>query len=180
MFLGGEIQMNLGSRTIEKIQQFLMQEKQQILIGENHKSIFDEQFNEIHLHTEISDFDKFSYLIWKLELKNLKESIDINNITDILKKRAAFLAGNVKYLLEDLSVLEIDSINTKVQLRSVLPYKEGDMLSYFEILMDGHCKITVERFQQKKGENQREQIPFQLTEEVFERLINDMATSILI
>jgi hypothetical protein len=169
--------MKLGHTVSRQLQKFLLTENEKNLSSEIDKYVFDDDFDKIHLHVEIKDFDKFSFHIGKLELKNIAESKEIKLTAENLKEQAKRLVGKVTYLLENLALIEFDSVNLVAQIRSVSPYKEIDLLSYYEIVIDNQGRISVERFQQNK-EEPRVQIPFKLTEEVFERLIDDLAESV--
>lgn len=169
--------MKLGNRVIQRLQQFLLKENQKKVGREIDKYIFDEEFDKIHLHAEIKDFDKFSFHIGKLELKNIAKYKQVRLTAENLKKRAENLVSKVTYLLENLALVELDSVTLLAQIRSASPYKEIDLLTYYEIIIDSQGNLSFGRFQQKKGQP-REPISFKLTEEVFERLIDDLAESI--
>ncbi|MFQ5823815.1 MAG: hypothetical protein ACE5JB_07160 [bacterium] len=164
--------MKIGNKSIQRLQQFLVKEN---LDGEIDKYIFDEEFDKIHLHAEIADFDKFSYQIRNLELKNIEKSPDYRLTADELKKRAEILVSTVTYLLENLALVEIDTVNSRVQIRSVSTHKGIDNMPYFEIIIDSQKSVYFGRFQQKDEQKQRSQIAFKITEEVLERLIDDLA-----
>lgn len=167
--------MNLGSEAVEKLKFFLNKQKQANVTGQNQRISFNERLGKIHLHTEVEDFDKFSLVIRKLELKKSQEKFGDNVPIEVLLKQADDLVNKVTYLLENLAIIEVDSTNDKIQIRSTSPHRENGVLRYYEIILDNIGKITLERFEQKVGDKQRVQIPFKLTEEVLERLINDLA-----
>lgn len=77
---------------------------------------------------------------------------------------------------KNINLLEIDPINLRIQLRSKSPQDEGAALSYFEIIMQGDGSISLERILFDKGKKQR--LPFHLTNEVLEKLINDVVKTI--
>jgi len=97
---------------------------------------------------------------------------------DDLKKRAEFLAKKVTYLLENFEVFEIDPVNLKIQLRSISAQDERVGLSYFEIIVQGNASISLARILFDKGKKQKQRIPFHLTNEVLEKLINDVVKTI--
>jgi hypothetical protein len=169
--------MNLGNKIIERLKQVLNSQKQIKLTGHDRHITFDEEIGALRVKTEIEDFDKFSVVMKRLELTNLNEKFDDKSPIEILMKRADRLVNRVTYLLENLAVIEVDTINSKVQIRSASPHRENGHLFYYEIILNSGGKVTFERFQQKVGEKQRLQIPFKLTEEVLERLITDLTFS---
>ena len=97
---------------------------------------------------------------------------------DDLKKRAEFLAKKVTYLLENLEVFEMDAVNLKIKLRSTSTQDEQAALSYFEIIMQGNGSISLARILFDKGKKQKQRIPFHVTNEVLEKLINDVVETI--
>ncbi|MFQ5864184.1 MAG: hypothetical protein ACE5IW_03035 [bacterium] len=169
--------MKLGNKAVQRLQQFLIKENQKSIGGEIDKFIFDDDFDDIHLRVEIEDFDRFSFQIGKLELKNTAKFKVVKLTADGLKKRAEDLAAKVTYLLENLALVELDSVNLLAQIRSVSPYEEIDLLTYYEIIIDSQGSIRFGRFQQHPSQP-RLQIPFKLTEDVFERLIDDFAEAV--
>ena len=94
---------------------------------------------------------------------------------DDIKKRAKFLAKKVTYLHENFEVFEIDAVNLKIQLRSILAHERA-ALSYFEIIMQGNGSVSLARTLFDKGKKQK--IPFHVTNEVLEKLINDVVETI--
>ncbi len=125
----------------------------------------------------VKDFDKSSFLLESLQIEISKESPEVPLDVDDLKKRAEFLAKKVTYLLENLEVFEIDAVNLKIQLRSISAH-ERVAVSYFEIIMQGSGSISLARILFAKGKKQKQRIPFHVTNEVLEKLINDVVETI--
>src|SRR3989304_5331965 len=63
----------------------------------------------------ISGFDKFTYLLEKINIKN--DDLTGELISAELKKRAGQLKQNVTCLQESLDIIEFDTFTNKVQLR---------------------------------------------------------------
>lgn len=169
--------MNLGNKTIERLKKVLNNQKQVKLTGQDRYITFNEEIGTMQVKIEIEDFDKFSVVMRKLELTNLNEKFDDKSPIEILMKRVDSIVNKVTYLLENLAVIEVDDVNSKVQIRSASPHRENGNLFYYEVILNSGGKVTFERFQQKVGDKQRVKIPFKLTKEVLERLITDLAFS---
>lgn len=94
-----------------------------------------------------------------------------------LERVASELARRVTYLLEPIQPIEIDSDRCVVQMRSVPPSKDDDGTSYYEALVtkEGLLSLTRYRTDPVRG---REQIPAQVTREVFARLVGDLEAAV--
>ncbi len=136
---------------------------------------FEQSVKNLRLHAVIKDFDKYSFIFEKLHLTFLRESKELNLNLRELKLCAKNLIKKVTYLLENLSLIEEEPVNVKVQLRSVFIENDKSPMSYYEIIMCGNGTVSFDRYQIIKGQKQRVSVPFNLTDEVFEKLINDIS-----
>ncbi|MFQ5770368.1 MAG: hypothetical protein ACE5HX_07525 [bacterium] len=166
--------MNPGKSAIERMRQYLS--KQQY-VGKNKPEniIYEQEMNKMHLHVVIKDCDKFSFLLEGIQFKFTDESQDLHLNWDSLKKYADNLIKKVTYLLEDLSIVEEDPVNSKLLIRSAASETEIPTPCYYEIIMTGNGTISLNRFKILKEQKQRVEVPFNLTNEVLEKLINDVA-----
>jgi hypothetical protein len=97
--------------------------------------------------------------------------------SDSLRSWGERLAGRITYLLEPLSVLEVDSAGEEVQVRSQTPTTRAERRGYYEIRLFKLGMLRMERFAFDEQTRQRRSIPCQLTREVLERLADDLAAS---
>ncbi len=169
--------MILGKTIVYQLQQYLLNQKG---VSEEKEGnyIFNRNVENLNFQLTVKDFDKFSFLMENLQIEISKESAEVPLDVDDLKKRAEFLAKKVTYLLENLEVFEMDAVNLKIQLRSISTQDEQAALSYFEIIMQGNGSISLARILFDKGKKQKQRIPFHLTNEVLEKLINDVVKTI--
>ena len=72
----------------------------------------------------------------------------------------------------------MDAVNLIIQLRSTSPQDEQAALSYCEIILQGNGSISLARILFDKGKKQKQRIPFYVTNEVLEKLINDVVETI--
>lgn len=163
--------MSIGRTAIEKLDNLLADQKR-MPEGGIGKCRFDQRLNHLHLRFAIEDFDKFSYLLDEIRLKALDVS-DTNLDFAVLEQRAKTVIAKLTYLVENLSVVEADQNSSKIQIRSLSPEKKEGVVTYFEIILEPNS-LTFARIQSNQ-EGLRVTIPFQLTKEVFERLVNDLA-----
>ena len=94
---------------------------------------------------------------------------------DGLKKIANALSKRLTYLLEPISPIEVDADQCVVQLRSNPPQNDDNGSRYYELLVRAGGELSLRRYQKQPG-NHRQQIPSQVTREVFLRLTHDFAT----
>ncbi|MFQ5637172.1 MAG: hypothetical protein ACE5IR_04170 [bacterium] len=134
---------------------------------------YEKQLDGLTLRFEIVDSDKFSFLIKCIQLDSVKEW----DFAD-LEKRAQILAEKLTYLTEDLIIVETDTENGKIQLRSDSPEKTHDKTSFFEIMMETTGVVKFERIQFESQTNVKSSVSFQLTKEVFQRLLNHLAEAL--
>jgi hypothetical protein len=91
-----------------------------------------------------------------------------------LKTTAEALSKRLTYLLEPISPIETDSEGWTVQMRSMPPHSEENVISYYELLVSREGRLSLVRFQRTSG-SPRERIAAQVTREVLCRLVSDMS-----
>ncbi|MEZ6117092.1 MAG: hypothetical protein R3C28_11040 [Pirellulaceae bacterium] len=95
--------------------------------------------------------------------------------SDFLDK-ANRLAASLNYLLEPISVIELDANQQQAILRSTKPQAvTAKQRRYYEIAVQGNSQIRFARFESMPGQA-RQRVPAVLTREVFVRLIGDLAS----
>ena len=127
---------------------------------------------------DVYDFDRFAYSIKMIEVSKVTDEKKAIDVLDSLKNQAEDIVGKVSYLLEDLAVIEIDDVNNKALLRSAVPEIHGKEIRYYEVVINLGKRICMERFSYNSNEKNRKAIPFILTSEVLERVVNHLVKSI--
>ncbi len=87
------------------------------------------------------------------------------------------LARRVTYLMEPLVVLEVDPVGGEVELRSQAPTSRASKRTYYEIRLSRPGRLNLRRVAFDESTRTRSSIPCQLTREVLERLVEDMAAT---
>jgi hypothetical protein len=96
---------------------------------------------------------------------------------------AEWICGRVTYLLEPLQVLEIDRkhgiamIRSKMPRRRRAPNPSGEQIHYFEMLADQHHHASLRRYQFRPSTRERGSVPFGLTHDQLEVLVDDLVES---
>lgn len=94
---------------------------------------------------------------------------------DALKAWADRVAGRITYLMEQIVAVEVDGAGGSALLRSAPPDRRGEARSYYEVVLRGPGVLTLTRYRYHNGDRERTEVPCNLTREVFERLVDDLA-----
>ncbi len=166
--------MTLGKQAVDKLQTAF--EKQREASPETQTLVFEDRFDNLRLRVEAADFDKYSYLLERLELSPSQAFLDFEALRNGVRK----LTERVNCLLENLTVVEEDTTNQMIQLRSATPQVEDTASVYYEILVGADGRVRVERYRRRPEAPARERIPFQMTREVLQKLIDHLAALTLV
>jgi hypothetical protein len=102
---------------------------------------------------------------------------------DELVHWAEWICGRVTYLLEPLQIIEVDRRNGIAMIRSKMPRrpsersKSADRITYFEMLADRHHHASLRRYQFQRPTRQRGAVPFSLTHDQMDVLVEDLVES---
>jgi hypothetical protein len=95
-------------------------------------------------------------------------------VTD-LKLRAEAIAAGVTGLMESLKLIEVDEPRGVALVRSASPAERGDVVSYYELLLNADGRTLFRRYDGHRGEiTPREQVVFSLTQECLAKLVSDL------
>ncbi|MEK6233903.1 MAG: hypothetical protein N2C14_04250 [Planctomycetales bacterium] len=92
---------------------------------------------------------------------------------DRLRGIAEGLSRRLSYLLEPIAVLEADSQEAAVLIRSQPPGADAESVAYYELMLRRGGSASLRRFR-KDSSGPRLPIACQVTLEVFERLVIDL------
>lgn len=95
---------------------------------------------------------------------------------DQLKRVSEALAARLTYLLEPIKPIEQDADQCVIQMRSVPPQREADVTNYYEVLVRRGGELSLCRWAKTPGDV-RQQLPAQVTREVFLRLVGDFSAA---
>jgi len=118
-------------------------------------------------HFEISEFDKLGLLLNHLEIKAH------NPASLLLEGQFEQLQNKIRYL-HDFKLIEYDRTNTAMLLRSRVPKKLGDVVSYYEIVIKSGNQLRLVRYEFDPAIGGRRVIPANLARETFEELLVDL------
>jgi hypothetical protein len=87
------------------------------------------------------------------------------------------ICGKVTYLLEPLRTIEVDSRAPAALVRSAVPRLRGESLCYYELLVGGDHRTTVQRYSFDKAAHERKPVEILLTKDQLEVLIADLVSA---
>ncbi len=97
---------------------------------------------------------------------------DLGLSDEQLERVSNLLCEKISFLSESFKLIENDRRNKRVQIRSYPPYIHDQSRSYFEILLDlNEAVLTLSRKETESAGHITENIPFVLSDELFERLL---------
>ncbi len=161
--------MTPGKTTVQRLQDYLSKQE-----SSDAGYQFSCDLKGLKIQINVKEFDKFSFIV---ETLRIERSDDLQSGSDFLRKQADFLKSNLTYLLDNIEVCEIDSRQSRAQLRSRIPEENDSSLSYFEIMIEGR-RVALERVVFDKQKKQRKNTTFHLTNETLSRTIDDFVKAI--
>ena len=124
---------------------------------------------------ELAELDSLGLGFKQFELSNSKLA---NAGIDDLKRVAEDLSKRLTYLLEPIAPIEVDADQCIVQMRSFPPQRDPGKTSYYELLVKRGGQLTLSRYSKDDASGIRDEVPAQVTREVFWRLLRDFATAV--
>jgi hypothetical protein len=121
------------------------------------------------LEIEEVEKDRLSSKVRKIRAQG-KASKDFEQLVEKGKE----LAEKIRYLDEDLRIVETDQAHDVVILRSDEPQSSPDELEYFQLEVHKEGKTQLERKRYKRQETETENIDFVVSEKTLERLGKDL------
>lgn len=171
--------MTLGQKIVDKLNVMRQMENQMNFsmkrMGEADGYAIEDTVDGIHLRVEIQDFDKFSFLVKSISAARLEAHLPTAPIKDLLLRQAAEAERRIFYLIESFRLVEMDETNGVAQIRSAAPHQKNDEKRYYEILLEQGNRLTFMRYQKNAHDKKRDNVPSHLSEELLERLTDDLA-----
>jgi len=168
--------MKLGQKALEKLNAIRQVENLQET-GQDGGCIIEETNDSIRLRVEIEDVDKFSCLVKTFSVTQLQAPPNVP-LTELLRRQAREIERRISYLLESFRLVEVDECNALAQVRSVAPYKKSGERFYYEMLLQHGNSMTLVRYRKSASSENHELVPFHLTPETFERLVDDLVATL--
>ena len=164
--------MSVGEKIVEKLEQLMGPDG---LSAEPQRPLRCVEHGPISVEAHALEFDRLGCSFAELTVR----SIEPVEKEPSVKARAERMADSVTYLMERLALVEIDEASQRAQLRSAPPWQAGGAVEYYEAFlsseMDGTLQVHLARYRQDAGAQRRRSVPLNLTREVLQRLLDDLA-----
>jgi hypothetical protein len=121
---------------------------------------------KLRVEVKLEDSGRLGCLLDRL---NLEHTEDGHVMIDPVQ-----IEGKITYLGERLEVIETEARQGRTILRSSPPRVEGEVISFFEMVVDGFKKLSLKRYEYDPKIGERMPVPAPLTRDTLERLINDL------
>jgi hypothetical protein len=120
----------------------------------------------LQMRVKLADWDRLGCLLEKLEIKNARGgSLGID---------PSQIAEKVTYLGEALAVIEGEDDGRKAILRSAPPRTDGELICFFEMVLDRSEGLFLVRYAYDRVRGERLAVPAPLTISTLERLLTDL------
>lgn len=171
--------MNLGQKVVDKLnvirqagngERFSSKQN-----GEHGGYVIEEEMDGISVRAEIQDFDRFSYMVKTISLTRALAPPSTTSLKELLLQQAAETERRISYLLEGFRLVEVDEFNCLAQVRSATPYRKNEDRLYYEVLLQHGNGLTFSRYRVQRQGEKRDIVLSHLTQEIFERLVDDLA-----
>jgi hypothetical protein len=121
---------------------------------------------DLQVRLQLADWDRLGCLLERLEIKHAQG--------DSLGLDPARIAGKVTYLGEALAVIEAEVNGKKAILRSAPPRTEGELVCFFEMVLDRSEGLSLVRYAYDRLRKERLTVPAPLTISTLDRLLTDL------
>lgn len=169
--------MNLGQEILEKLH--AMRRTESLPKADKDGGyVIEEEIDSMRVTAEIQDFDKFSCIVKSLSVTRAQAPPASVSLKELLRRQAAEIERRITYLLENFRLLEMDEFNCLAQVRSAAPHQKNGEKFYYEVFLQHGIGAAFSRYRQSRGADNRELVPCQLTQETFERLVDDLVATL--
>ena len=131
--------------------------------------------DDVRVGIEAHDVDRLGIVVTRFIWNREGDMTEGTNSKGTLERQTRFIESNVTYLTERMSMIEYDAFHEKVQLRSSPPTYKDEKADYFEVILDKGCGVSLARHSRNMEDGKVEAVPFVMTSEMLERLVNDIS-----
>jgi hypothetical protein len=120
----------------------------------------------LRLDLKLADWGRLGCLLSRLEMEHAREGQ--------LKIDPDQISKKISYLEERLEIIESEGEEGKTILRSSPPRTDGDVISFYEVVLDRATRLSLTRYRYEHKADERTPIPASLARETLERLLRDL------
>lgn len=173
------MKMRLGKRLIEQLQ--MLEVNGDLPISPDAPLQVVARLDNLSVSADVLDSSRIGCVLHSLSMCNERPG-ELNGAAVI--NRAEAIARQVTYLIEPLKLLERDRAGQRALLRSAPPRETADAVEYYEAWLNrvgsGAMSFSLNRYHHGNDDVSRRAIPIVLTNEVLERLVDDLAAIIAV
>jgi hypothetical protein len=129
-------------------------------------SLVQASYGELRMEVKLTDWNRLGCLLDKLNLEA--------NHGRKLNYHPARIETRVNYLDERLAVIENEGEAGRVILRSKPPRLDGDVCSFFEMVLNQGKALSLVRYKHDPQRRERVRVPAPLSRDTLDRLIRDL------
>jgi hypothetical protein len=121
---------------------------------------------KLHVEVKLADSSRLGCLLDSLNLEHTEGgqlTVDPEKIVE-----------RITYLGERLEIIETEGNEGMTILRSTPPRVDGEVISFFEMVLDGSQKLSLVRYTYDPKTEERTPMPAPLTRDALERLVGDL------
>lgn len=158
--------MKLGQKAIEMLDQWgaFTDDRRQLVVEDDHVTVTG----------EVIACDTLSCVLSHIELRSAASAANLEQ----LRAWGDRIASRVRYLLEAIESVELDTASGRLLLRSTPPERKDDgSVCYYELLLTLPGELRLNRFRFDAKTRQRAPHPIRCTRELLEKLVNDLRES---
>ncbi len=128
--------------------------------------VFQAFEGNLRITIKFTDRDRLGFLIKKLDVGHSRDGP--------LALGPGLIEGQVTYLGERLQVIETEANRGISILRSAPPRIEGEVISFFEMVLDRAKGLSLVRYEYDRRRGERTSVPLSFTRDTLERLLVDL------
>lgn len=131
----------------------------------------------VRVHVRLLDEDRFTFLLDRIEVVRLAPGPD-GSVENRVTAQAEFLPKRLTYLLEDLTVTELDHPHDRAQLRSTAPDLRDGASCFYEVILDQGRAVSLVRCRYDQTSGVKSTTPLVMTIEILGRVLDDLIAAL--
>jgi hypothetical protein len=120
----------------------------------------------LRLNLKLADWGRLGCLLDRLDMEHVREAQ--------LKIDPDQISKKISYLEEGLEIVESEGGEGRTILRSSPPRTDGDVISFYEVVLDRATRLSLTRYRYDHRTDERTPTPAPLARETLERLVRDL------
>ena len=122
----------------------------------------------LRLELKLADWGRLGCLLARFDVEHTQKGR--------LRIDPVRISEKISYLEESLEIIENEGREGRTILRSAPPRVDGDVIRYFEIVLDGSTRLSLVRYRYDHQTEERTPDPAPLARDTLERLVDDLIT----